>query len=132
MSMYKSSLAQLKISNGATFHPIAGLKRHHIEIQHQPENSTHIGGTRWREIAGGIGSHQASITGNGIFTDSEAEQLLISTMLDGATGLFQLELPNGHTLEGEFLIVDYRRAQDMDSEETFSIRLESAGSVTYS
>lgn len=132
MSLFASSLAELHISSdGITYLPVAGLKRHQIRIQQQALSNTDLEDGAWKMLAQQTGLKQAIILAEGLFTNSGAEQLILSQMLAASFAYMKLLLPNGNDFSGQFLITDYMRAEAFDEEEAFAIKLESAGALTY-
>ena len=59
------------------------------------------------------------------------EQYLELFAFDGAIQNYDLVFSDGSKISGAFLITSYERAGEFNGEETFSVTLESSGTVTY-
>lgn len=85
----------------------------------------------WRKlISGGIES--VDISGPGTFTDSAAEQALMTLKMSGdQVDDFQVVIPDLGTIQGKFHLSGLEYSGTQDGAVTYSITLASAGAVTF-
>ena len=84
-----------------------------------------------RELLANGGVQTVSISGSGVFTDAASE-----TTLKGAFGAsdfhnFHVVIPDFGTYEGQFMLASLEYAGEYNGEVTYSVTLESSGSVTF-
>lgn len=139
MAKQKARELLIKISDGAAtpaFNTICGLNSKTIGINNNTVDVTTAdcgdpGGALWREISEGIKS--LSLSGNGIFTDSAAEQELLTLALS-ATPIadFEAIVPDLGTFGGAFLVTTMEYAgESVEGDVTYSVALDSSGVVTF-
>ena len=68
---------------------------------------------------------------SGVFTDSAGENNLRGAAFTGSSVNYDLVFGDGSTVKGAFIITSYERAGEYNGEETFSVTLESNGTMTY-
>lgn len=135
MALYGSEKVVLSIGDGGTpteqFVTVGGLEDIRLRVVNQLINNETIVSSQWRSFADQAGVHSLSVAGQGVFTDSNAEETLRSKVFSSEICNFQLLFGNGDTVTAPFLIRDYERDAQNLEEERFSITLESAGGVVY-
>lgn len=135
MTAQKGALLLLKVGDGGTptetFTTVAGMRSTRMILNQQLVDSTHKQSGAWRALLAEAGIRSISLTGNGIFTDSAAEETVRAIAFAGLINNFRLQFGNGDMLEGAFQITSYERAGDYDGEENFQLTLESAGTITF-
>lgn len=134
MTAQKGSLVLLKVGDGESsesFTTIGGLRTTQLTHNNQPVDATHKGSGAWRELLNGAGIRTVTISGNGIFTDSAAEETVRGFAMNNQIKNYQLTFGNGDALTGAFQITNYQRAGAYDGEENFAITLASAGEITF-
>jgi len=129
----------IKIGDGAgseAFTAIAGLNSKSITINNSAidvttPDATTPGGALWASNLNGLKS--MSISGDGIFLDESAQEGRLNTIAMQADPVanFQLVVPDFGTYSGEFRVTSLEFGGETEGATTFSLSLESNGTVTY-
>ena len=122
----------LKIGDGATppaFTTIAGLRTTQLTIASDSIVVTNKGSGGWRELLSGAGVRSVSLSGAGVFNGSAAEAQVKANALAGTTNPYQVCFENGETMTGTFLVTRLDYAGDFNNERSYTVALESSGSV---
>jgi TP901-1 family phage major tail protein len=85
----------------------------------------------WREVIAGAGVKRAEVAGSGMFKDAMSDAMMRAAYFAGDASSFELVIPGFGTLRGPFAITELTYGGDHEGEATFSIRLASAGVVTF-
>lgn len=135
MTAQKGEDLLLKIGNGATptesFADIGGMRGTSFALRNRIIDASSLTSGKWRKLAGSAGIQSFSVSGEGYFTDSSAEETLRGYAFSGAASNYELHFGNGDKISGSFIIAEYSRSGDMKSQENYAIRLESAGEVSF-
>lgn len=102
-----------------------------MALNHVAMDTSCVGGSAWRQLMDQAGFSALSITGAGIFTDAASEELARGYAFSRSVKNFRLYFGNGDYLQGAFVIAAYTRSGMHDGEETYAMRLESAGDVQF-
>ena len=129
----------IKIGDGAgseAFTAIAGLNSKSITINNSAidvttPDATTPGGALWASSLNGLKS--MSISGDGIFLDESAQEGRLNTIAMQADPVanFELVVPDFGTYSGEFRVTSLEFGGETEGAATFSLSLESNGTVTY-
>jgi len=129
----------IKIGDGAgseAFTAIAGLNSKSITINNSAidvttPDATTPGGALWASSLNGLKS--MSISGDGIFLDDSAQEGRLNTIAMQADPVanFELVVPDFGTYSGEFRVTSLEFGGETEGATTFSLSLESNGTVTY-
>lgn len=129
----------IKIGDGAgseAFTAIAGLNSKSITINNSAidvttPDATTPGGALWASNLNGLKS--MSISGDGIFLDESAQEGRLNTIAMQANPVanFELVVPDFGTYSGEFRVTSLEFGGETEGATTFSLSLESNGTVTY-
>ena len=133
MSAQKGAAFLLKIGDGATppnnYYTVAGLRTTQVSINSETVVVTNKGSGGWRELLSGAGIRTVSVSASGIFLGSEEERVVRNHALSGTLEAYQLKFEDGSSLTGRFLVQRLEYAGDFNSERTYTLQLESSGSV---
>ncbi len=125
----------LKLGDGATptenFVTVGGLRTTRLRLNRQLVDATNVASGAWRVGVSSAGITALQVQGEGIFTNSAAEEGVRAVALSGATQNFELLFGNSQKLTGSFIVTAYERAGTLRDAEQFSVTLESAGEVVY-
>ena len=135
MAAQKGSLVLLKVGNGGapeSFTTIGGLQTTAFAVSTQAVDATARESGAWRKLLDGAGIRSISLSANGVFTDSSAEETVRSLAISGTVRNYQMTFGNGDTLSGPFLITAYERSGAQQDEERYALTLFSAGTIIYS
>nr|BDD46562.1 phage major tail protein, TP901-1 family [Paracoccaceae bacterium] len=129
----------LKIGDGAgseAFTAIAGLNSKSITINNSAidvttPDATTPSGALFAQSLNGLKS--VSVSGDGIFLDESAQEGRLNTIAMQADPVanFQLVVPDFGTYSGEFRVTSLEFGGETEGAATFSLSLESNGTVTY-
>ena len=86
---------------------------------------------RWRELLAGAGARSATITGSGIFKDTDMEDDVRRYFFDGVMFDAQFIIPSFGIVEGPWAITSLDYAGEYNGEVTFSMTFESAGQLIF-
>lgn len=134
MAAEKGRAFVLKIGDGAgpeVFTTIAGMRATSLSINNELVDVTTKSSGGWREILGGAGTRAIAVSGSGVFTDSSAEASFQQNIMAAAVSNYQVVFEGGARFEGPFFAASLEFAGDHNGERTYSLRLESAGVVSF-
>jgi len=133
MAAEKGSAFLLKVGNGATppaYATVAGLRTTQLSINGEAVVITSKDSGGWRELLSGAGVRSVSVAGSGIFTGSSAETRLKANALAGLIDDYELSFESGERMRGRFLLTRLDYAGDFNGERSYTLALESSGTVT--
>lgn len=129
----------VKIGDGAgseAFTTIAGLNSKSITINNSAidvttPDATTPSGALFAQSLNGLKS--VSVSGDGIFLDESAQEGRLNTIAMQADPVanFELVVPDFGTYSGEFRVTSLEFGGETEGAATFSLSLESNGTVTY-
>lgn len=132
MGAQKGKDLLLKMSDGASFVTVAGLRSRRIAFNAEIVDITNAESTdRWRELLAGAGVKRASLSGRGLFKDATSDALVRQAFFNGTINNCQVVVPDFGTIEGPFQIASLEFAGEHNGEVTFDVALESAGALTF-
>ena len=132
MPAEKGSAFLLKIGDGANapvYTTVAGLRTTQLSINGDPVVITNKGSGAWRELLSGAGVRSVSVSGAGVFTGSVAEVRLKAMALSGTLDDYELSFESGEQMRGKFLVTRLDYSGDFNGERSYTLALESSGSV---
>lgn len=132
MTAEKGSAFLLKIGDGATppvYATVAGLRTTQMSVNGEIVNITSKDSGGWRELLSGAGTRSVSISGNGIFTGSDAEVRIRDNALSGSLDDYELSFESGERMCGRFLVTRLDYSGDYNGERSYTLSLESSGPV---
>ncbi len=132
MAAEKGSAFLLKVGDGAqppAFATVAGLRTTQLSINGDMVAITSKDSGGWRELLSGAGVRSVSVSGAGVFTGSVAEARLRASALSGRIDDYRLSFEGGETMTGRFLVTRLDYAGDFNGERSYTIALESSGTV---
>jgi TP901-1 family phage major tail protein len=134
MSAGKGSLVLIKIGNGGspeTFETIGGMRTTRMVINNQLLDSSNRESGPWRKLMGSAGIQSMTISGSGIFVDSNSEEAVRLCAFAASISNYKLYFANGDALTGAFYITSYQRSGEHDDSETYALVLSSAGPIEF-
>ena len=140
MAAQKGSSFLLKDNSGGSAVVIGGLRSTSMTINGEivditAKDSATFTGSSGHDIGRALGSNMGirsmSVSASGVFTDSVGENNLRGAAFTGSSVNYDLVFGDGSTVKGAFIITSYERAGEYNGEETFSVTLESNGTMTY-
>tara|TARA_R100001463_G_scaffold127774_1_gene186018 strand:- start:142 stop:546 length:405 start_codon:yes stop_codon:yes gene_type:complete len=131
MAAQKGSALLLKIHDGSSYVTIAGLRSNSITLNDEAVDITDKDSAGVRELLPKAGVHSMSMSASGVFTDHATEGLLKDAMHATAFKQFQILLPDFGTYTGTFMLASLEYAGEYNGEVTYSVSLESSGTITF-
>ncbi|PIE16791.1 MAG: phage major tail protein, TP901-1 family [Rhodobacterales bacterium] len=128
----KDLLIKLDMTGDGQFETIVGLRATRISFNAESVDVTSLesqGG--WRELLGGAGVKSASLSGSGVFKDSDTDERARQLFFDGQTPDFQVIIPDFGTIEGPFQMTAIEYAGSYNGEATYELSMASAGALTF-
>jgi TP901-1 family phage major tail protein len=132
MTAQKGKDLLVKISDGASYTTIAGLRTRRLAFNAETVDISHAeSANRWRELLDGAGVKRASVSGRGLFKDAASDALMRQTFFDGTIVGYQIVIPAFGTVQGPFQITSLEFAGEHNGELTYDMTLESAGELNF-
>jgi TP901-1 family phage major tail protein len=133
MSKQRGDLFLLKVdtTGGGAFATVAGLRSTGLNARLKPVETTNKDSGGQRELLDGAGIQAFTLTGAGVFDSGSAHETVRSLFLARTRRDWRITRGDGSSLTAPCLVTALDFAGDYDGEETFSITLESAGSVSF-
>ncbi|GHC09912.1 phage major tail protein, TP901-1 family [Gemmobacter lutimaris] len=128
----KDLLVKIDVNGSLQFETIAGLRATRISFNAETVDVTSLesqGG--WRELLAGAGVRSASISGSGVFRDSNTDERARQIFFDGEMPNFQVVIPDFGIVEGPFQITAIEYSGSHNGEATYELTLASAGALTF-
>lgn len=128
----KDVLLQMQVAGGG-FTTVGGVRTSALSLNAATVDATNQASPDgWRELLGGAGVRQASITGSGVFVDDAAAEAVRAAFFAGGADVWRVVLPDFGVVEGAFVVVALDYGGDYNEEATMAISLASAGALTFS
>jgi TP901-1 family phage major tail protein len=125
----------VRIGDGATpeaFATVAGLRTRSISLGAALVDATNSESPQaWRELLAGAGVKRVEVAGSGVFKDAASDALIRAAYFDGKASTFELVIPDFGAMRGPFVVAELVYGGAHDGEATFSIRLASAGAISF-
>lgn len=133
MAAQKGSEMLIKVDDGTgTFLTACGIRSKSISFNTETVDVTDsCSAGRWRELLAGAGVRSATITGSGIFKDTDMEEDMRRYFFDGEMFDAQFIIPDFGIIEGPWALTSLDYAGEYNGEVTFSMTFESAGQLVW-
>lgn len=134
MAAEAGSAFLVRIGDGGApeaFETVGGMRTTALTINNEIVDITNKDSGGWREILGGAGVRRISISGSGVFTDSNAERTMRQNALDGTISNFEIVFENTDQFSGPFQVTSLDYSGDHNGERSYSLTLDSAGAVAF-
>ncbi len=116
----------------STYHTMAGLRARTISLNAKPIDVTNTDSPEaWRELLPGAGVKTASISGAGVFKDSNADAAIRTAFFAQEIRNWEITIPDFGRLTGAFQIAALEYAGEYDREAVYSLTLSSAGAISF-
>ena len=125
-------LIKMDMTGDGAFETVAGLRASRLSFNAETVDVTSLeseGG--WRELLGGAGMRSASVSGSGVFRDSDTDARARQAFFDGEVPLFQVVIPDFGTVEGPFQITALEYSGSYNGEATYELTMASAGALGF-
>lgn len=133
MAAQKGSSLLLKIGSGSpvSYTTVGGLRSTSITMNDEAVDVTNKDSAGVRTLLAQGGVNSMSVSGSGVFTDAASEATLRSAFNAATFSSFQIIIPELGTYTGSFMVASLEYAGEYNGEVTYSVTLESSGSVSF-
>lgn len=134
MAAEKGRLFSLKRGDGATseaFTTIAALRSSSISINGEMVDITNKDSSGERLLLAAAGTVSVTVSGSGVFTDTATELLLSVSALARTLDNYEIIFESGDKYGAAFQVTTLEYAGEFNGERTYSLTLESSGTVTF-
>jgi TP901-1 family phage major tail protein len=125
----------VKVGNGGspteTFTTVAGMRSTSMTLNNEIVDVTDKDGDAWRKVLAGAGIQSMSIKLSGVMSDAASAMDMQAKAFANTIHNYELVSGLGDTFAGAFQITSFERGGEYNKEETYSLTLESAGTITY-
>jgi TP901-1 family phage major tail protein len=124
----------IKIGDGQaseTFTVIGGMRSTSFKINNEIIDATHKQSGGWRELLPGAGIRHVSLSGSGIFTNSDAEKKLQAKAMTSSVDHYEIIFESGDKFEGSFQVTHLEYSGDYNGERSYNMAFESSGPVVF-
>ena len=132
MAAQRGKALLLKIDISGTMTTVGGMRSTSMTLNDEAVDITNKDSGSFRELLPSGGIQSMTITASGVFTDSTAEQTLRSAYGTSTFKSYNVIVPDLGTYAGTFQLTSLEYSGEHNGEVTYSLTLESAGSVTFS
>jgi len=131
MAAQKGSDVLIKIAVSGSQVTVGGLRSSSITLNDEMVDISTKDSSNNRELLPQGGIQSMSISGSGVFTDTNSEQQ-VRTNFGGATlSSMSFVIPDLGTYSGSFQITSLEFAGEYNGEATFSMTAESSGAISF-
>jgi len=131
MAAQRGKALLLKIDISGTMTTVGGMRSTSMTLNDEAVDITNKDSGSFRELLPSGGIQSMTITASGVFTDSTAEQTLRSAYGTSSFKSYNVIVPDLGTYAGTFMIASLEYAGEYNGEATYSVTLESSGSITF-
>jgi TP901-1 family phage major tail protein len=128
-------LVQLEDTPGSgTYTTVGGMRSTSLSVNGAITDVTDKEGAPWRQLLASVGLKTLSITAAGCMKNTAVTKKLLAAAFSTSGGdilNFKLVSGFGDIIVGAFAVAGFDRAGEATAEETYSLKLESAGTPTY-
>ena len=132
MIIINSKLVKLKIGDGASpienFTDIGGMQINRLNIDNEAIRTNNITSDIWQNLTPSI-KKNISIDGEGVFTNSSSEDLLLNKIMNDAEASFQLHFSSSHIISGKFFIKKYEQIADNKTIVRYRLSMQNSGAI---
>ena len=131
MAAQRGKALLLKIDISGTMTTIGGMRSTSMTLNDEAVDITNKDSGSFRELLPSGGIQSMTITASGVITDSTAEQTLRSAYGTSTFSSYNVIVPDLGTYAGTFMIASLEYAGEYNGEATYSVTLESSGTITF-
>lgn len=124
-------LIQIETATPGTYATVGGLRSNSFSINNEAVDITDKDGDTWKQLLEGAGIQSVAVKGSGVAKVSTTLAEIRQAAVDNTFVPLKLVSALGYSLTGNFQITSFESAGEYNKEETFSVSLDSAGTITY-
>jgi TP901-1 family phage major tail protein len=120
-------------TSGGALTAVAGLRTKSFALNADSVDITSASSTgHWRELLSGAGVISMSVSGSGVFLDTDPDEDVRGHIMAGTSAYLRMTMPDFGTFVGNFHVGSVSYAGEHDGEATYDMSFESAGEITWS
>jgi len=131
MAAQKGSAVLIKTTVSGSVTTVGGLRSSSITLNDEMVDITNKDSSNVRNLLPQGGVQSMTISGSGVFTDSTSEQQLRTDFGASTFTTYNFVIPDLGTYSGTFQITSLEFAGEYNGEATYSITLESSGTISF-
>ena len=131
MAAQRGKALLLKIDISGTMTTVGGMRSTSMTLNDEAVDISNKDSGSFRELLPAGGIQPMSISASGVFTDSTAETTLRAAYGTSTFKSYNIIVPDLGTYAGTFMIASLEYACEYNGEATYSVTLESSGSITF-
>ena len=131
MAAQRGKALLLKIDVSGTMTTVGGMRSTSMTLNDEAVDISNKDSGSFRELLPAGGIQSMSISASGVFTDSTAETTLRAAFGTSTFKSYNIIVPDLGTYAGTFMIASLEYAGEYNGEATYSVTLESSGSITF-
>ena len=131
MAAQRGKALLLKIDVSGTMTTGGGMRSTSMTLNDEAVDISNKDSGSFRELLPAGGIQSMSISASGVFTDSTAETTLRAAYGTSTFKSYNIIVPDLGTYAGTFMIASLEYAGEYNGEATYSLTLESSGSITF-
>lgn len=131
MSVVSGRQFLLHLKDGADYVPLAGLQTRFFQVSAPPLARLDVSASRWRHLQAGGAVQSLRLTGEGLFEDAAAADLLHRIFAAGAHAEARVTLPGLGRFSGPFAVTELAYEGEADDLIAWRLALASAGEVRF-
>lgn len=129
MAISKGRNLLLKAGTGTSAELVAAMRSTKFSINGELVDATTKDSGGMRVLLGDAGISKVTISANGLLSGNAQSVDFINKTLNRSLNSYRLEFDNGDIVEGSFQITAFEASGDYNGEQTYSMTLESSGSM---
>ncbi len=130
MAISKGRNLLLKVGTGTSAELVAAMRSTKFSINGELVDATTKDSGGMRVLLGDAGVSKVTISANGLLSGNAQSVDFVNKTLNRSLNNYRLEFDNGDIIEGSFQITAFEASGDYNGEQTYSLTLESSGSMT--
>lgn len=131
MAGQKGRLYLVKLGASGGGGTLAGLRENTLRINNEPVDTTNKDSAGWRNLLEGAGTQAVTVTATGIADTAATYETVKGYAQANSINTFQIIGPDNDAAEGAFQITSFEEGGAHNGELTFSLTLESAGTISF-
>ena len=131
MAAQRGKALLLKIDVSGTMTTVGGMRSTSMTLNDEAVDISNKDSGSFRELLPAGGIQSMSISASGVFTDSTAETTLRAAYGTSTFKSYNIIVPDLGNYAGTFMIASLEYAGEYNGEATYSVTLESSGSITF-
>jgi TP901-1 family phage major tail protein len=130
MPISKGRTLLLKLGTGGAAVTVAAMRSTRFAVNCETVEVTNKESNGIRTLLDAAGTAKLSISASGLLSGTAQATDFINRTLGRTLDSYRLEFDNGDVIEGSFQCTSFEATGDYNGEQTYSLQLESSGSLT--